>query len=135
MYTFEELQAKVILAHSLNLSGAAMLDEKRDLARKICNGIGADWMPSWLRQIISAMNPTLVLAADIHDLRYYIGGAECDREYADKEMLENGLKLANYTYGWYNPARYWVRMKMKDFYNILRASGWIAFNYTDGTVK
>lgn len=135
MYTFEELQAKVDLAQRVGLSGTPMLDKNRDLARKVCNGIGADWMPEELREWISKLNPTLVLAADIHDLRYFIGGTECDRSYADREMLENGIKLANYMYRWYDPRRYWVRMKMKEFYVILEATGWVAFNYTDGTKK
>ena len=105
--------------------------EDRERAVKVCNGIGAEWMPEIARKLISTLNPTLVLAADIHDLRYEIGGPEEEREAADDEMLENGYKLANWKYRWYNPLRCWVKHKMRKFHKILRAFGGLAWNYRE----
>lgn len=131
MYTIKEIQEKIDLAKAANLSGAELLNDVGRACR-ICNGIGAAWMPEWLRDTISKMNPTLILAADIHDIRYEIGGTETDRKAADDEMLENGYKLAAYRYGWYDPRRYLVRRQMKKFHAILREFGGWAFNKPEG---
>jgi len=128
MYSLQEIEAKIKLARAAGLSGAELL-ENRERACRVCNGIGAAWMLKEARDIISDLNPTLVLVADIHDLRYEDGGTEADRKRADDEMLENGLKLANYRYRWYDPRRYWVREQMHKFHAILREFGGTAFNY------
>lgn len=128
MYTTDEIEDKIKLARAAGLTGWRLLLDT-DRAAEICNGIGADWMPERARQIISGLNPTLILAADIHDLRYDDGGTEEDRELADDEMLANGLRLAEYRYPWYDLRRYWVRLKMREFHAILRTAGGAAFNY------
>ena len=130
MYSLNEIEEKIQLAKKLGLSGAELL-EYRERAQRVCNGIGAEWMPDAARKLISGLNPTLVLAADIHDLRYEIGGTEKERKAADDEMLENGCKLAEARYGWYNPLRYYVKWKMRKFYKILRAFGFLAWNYRE----
>ncbi len=126
MYTVEQLESRIALARAAKLSGAELLEDI-PRAMRVCNGIGAYWMPESVRDAISGLNPTLVLAADIHDIRYYLGGTEADREFADNEMLSNGLALADYHYRWYDPRRYWVRKQMRKFYLILRAFGRAAF--------
>ena len=131
MYTLHEIEEKIKLAKELGLSGAELLED-RERAMRVCNGIGAEWMPDSARKLISSLNPTLVLAADIHDLRYETGGTTEERKAADDEMLENGCKLAEARYGWYNPLRYWVKHKMRRFYKILRAFGFLAWNYREG---
>ena len=131
MYTLHEIEEKLKLAKELNLSGAALLEDT-ERAQQVCNGIGAEWMPDAARKLISRLNPTLVLAADIHDIRYYLGGSELDRKNADDEMLINGYKLAEARYGWYNPLRYWVKHKMRKFHKILRDFGIWAWNYPEG---
>lgn len=128
MYSLNEIEEKIKLAKELGLSGAELLED-RERAQRVCNGIGADWMPDSARKLISSLNPTLVLAADIHDLRYETGGTAEERKAADDEMLENGYKLADARYSWYNPLRYYVKWKMRKFYKILRAFGFLAWNY------
>ena len=88
MYTLHEIEEKIKLAKELNLSGAELLEDC-ERAMRVCNGIGAEWMPEIARKLISSLNPTLVLAADIHDIRYHLGGSELDRKNADDEMLIN----------------------------------------------
>ena len=127
MYTEKEIQEKQKLAEKLKLSQRELL--YNPLLTKKCNGIGADWMWSNLRDAISAFNPTLVLAADIHDCAYEKGGTDNDRSIADTAFLDNALILANYKYSWFNPLRYRVRKQARKFYAILRVFGKYAFNY------
>lgn len=126
MYSLNEIEEKIALAKAAKLSGAELLLD-RERACRVCNGIGADWMPDWLREAISGLNPTLVLAADIHDIRYALGGTESERKAADDEMLENGIKLANHHYSRFDPRRYIVQFVMLQFYIKLRQFGAFAF--------
>lgn len=121
MYSKEELLHKYEVAVNLGLSGAELLKDPR--AQKACNGIGAEWMWDNLRELIGKFNPTLELPADIHDMRYEIGGTDADRKFADDEFLANALECANAKYGWYNPLRYRVRKQARKFYLILRVAG------------
>lgn len=120
-YTKEELQYKYEVAVNLGLSGAELLKDPR--AQKACNGIGAEWMWDNLRALLGKFNPTLELPADIHDMRYEIGGDDIDREFADDEFLANALECANAKYSWWNPLRYRVRKQARKFYLILRVTG------------
>lgn len=129
MYTLKDIDAKITLGHKAGLSGVHLLADDPDRAIRVCNGIGADWMPDVLREAISTLNPTLVLAADIHDIRYLLGGTEADRKAADDEMLANGIKLADWRYRWCDPRRYYVRKQIHKFHAILRVAGGAAFNY------
>ena len=131
MYSLNEIEEKILLANELNLSGAELLED-RERAVKVCNGIGAEWMPSWLRWLIGFLFPTLVLAADIHDIRYHLGGSELDRKNADDEMLINGILLARNRYGKFDPRRYVVVFVMLQFYFKLRDFGSFAWNGRSG---
>lgn len=126
MYSLRDIDRKIRLARKAGLSGVELL-EQRDRARTVCNGIGADWMPDWLRKLISRLFPALVLAADIHDIRYYLGGTSLARLLADVEMLENGCRLAEYAYGRFDPRRHIVQHVMLRFFMTLRKYGAMAW--------
>ena len=128
MYTKEELQNKYNKAVKLNLSGAELLIDP--IAPDVCNGIGAGWMWDNLRDLVGALNPTLILAADIHDVRYAVGGNDADRKFADDEFLDNAIKCGDAEYGWWNLFRYRVREQARKFYLILRVFGKKAWNDT-----
>lgn len=121
MYTKEELHHKYEVAVNLGLSGAKLL--KHHKAQKACNGIGAEWMWDNLRELLGKFNPALVLAADIHDVRYELGGSDADRKSADDEFLANALICADAEYYWFNPFRYRARKQARKFYFILRVIG------------
>ena len=127
MYTTAEILKKQELAVDAGLSGVELLDDT-ERAQRVCNGIGANWMPNRIRALISFLFPTLVLPADIHDLRYDRGGAELDRLLADVEMLENGIRNANHKYRRFDPRRYIVQFVMLQFYIKLREYGSLSFN-------
>ncbi len=131
MYTLDEIDDKIGLATALRLSGAELLRD-RARAQTICNGIGAGWMPAKVRGWISDLTPTLILAADIHDIRYEIGGSEFARRLADTEMLDNGIALANAKYGRFDPRRYLTQFAMLQYYIKLRQFGALAFNKSAG---
>ena len=122
MYTDTEIEELRALAEAWDLDGRELLSDTEAVKRD-CNGIGAEWMGKHLRGFVGALNPTLELAAMIHDRRYAIGGDSINRAYADIEFLENGLKSANARYGWYDLRRYRVREQARKFYLILRIAG------------
>lgn len=126
MYTDEQIEELRERAESWDLAGRELLSDT-EAVRRDCNGIGAEWMGKYLRDAVSIVNPTLELAAMIHDRRYAIGGDEAARRAADMEFLENGLKSANARYGWYDLRRYRVREQARKFYTVLRVAGGAAW--------
>ena len=132
MYTKHEAREKHRRAVELGLSGAELLEDV-DAVRRDCNGIGAEWMGEHLRDIVGKLNPTLILAADIHDRRYAIGGDSEARARADVEFRDNGLLLADAAYAWYDPRRYIVRNNARRFYAALRVAGGSAWNWEGAT--
>ena len=132
MYTTAEILKKQELAVDAGLSGVELLDDT-ERAQRVCNGIGANWMPNRIRALISFLFPTLVLAADIHDIRYDDGGTEEERKFADVEMLDNGIRLAIQKYRLFDPRRYLVQFVMLQFYIKLCKFGNLAWNYKDAT--
>lgn len=124
-YTYIEMIERYNEAKRLDLSGYELLED-RAIAFRECNGIGADWMPGWLRLTISTLCPSIALAADIHDLRYYYGGTEADRLKSDAEFLTNVELIAMD----YNILRRWiVRSTGQKMYELLRSFGGFAWNY------
>ena len=126
MYTDQQIEELRERAEAWDLDGRELLDD-REAVKRDCNGIGAEWMGKYLRGAVSIVNPTLELAAMIHDRRYAIGGDSWARAAADMEFLENGLRSANARYGWYDPRRYRVREQARKFYTVLRVAGGAAW--------
>lgn len=125
-YTADEIEVKQKLARKLKLSGWWLLrDEER--AAKSCNGIGADWFPGWLRWVINTMFPHLVIIADIHDIRYDIGGDLYSRRKADAEFLANGYTVAEEIYGNLPPVRFLAELTVRLLYRSLRIGGRLAW--------
>ena len=92
------------------------------------NGIGPESFPSWLRNSIDRTNPTLIVASLIHDLRYTYGtGSRIDFLQANADLEINGCILADDNYGWYNPARYLVKFKAREFRKACDKFGWSAY--------
>lgn len=120
--TIEEVNEKRKLARKIGLSGWWLLQDA-ERAAKVCNGIGAEWFPAWLRGLIDNVCPHLVIVADIHDVRYEIGGNDAARRRADAEFLSNGYMVAEYYYAWYNPGRYVAEFAVRRMHRLLRVSG------------
>lgn len=128
MYTTAQVREKCHTARRLKLSGWWLLRDA-DRAARICNGIGAAWFPWWLRRLLGWCFPRLVLAADIHDLRYELGGSEGERRAADAEFLANGYTIAEAFYpGWRFPLRLAAQWVVRRMYHALRLAGRSAWN-------
>lgn len=120
--TEQEAHEKYLLARRLALSGYWLLRDTARAARE-CNGIGPEWAPAWLRTAIDTMCPNLVVVADIHDIRYFIGGTDADRQRADAEFLANGYAVAEACHKWYSPGRYVAEFLVRRMHRALRLGG------------
>ena len=125
-YTADEIEAKLQIARKLKLSGWWLL-RNGERASKACNGIGADWFPAWLRWIVNTAFPELVIIADIHDIRYDMGGTPADRRKADAEFLANGYIVAEAMYGKFFPVRRLAELTVRLMYRALRIGGRLAW--------
>lgn len=122
MYTDDEIRQKQQLASAAGLSGAELLDDMTAV-RRDCNGIGAEWMPDRLRDLLGERYPELKIVADIHDRRYALGGGILARWRADWEFLTNGLKMAR------QRRRIGIAWAVIRMWVLLRIGGAAAFNY------
>lgn len=122
IYTAAEIHERYLFARRLDLSGYWLLRDT-ERAMNVCNGIGAEWFPSWLRWLVNHVCPHIVIVADIHDVRYEIGGTEAQRRNADTEYLANGYAVAEYFYKWYNPMRYLAEWAVRRMHRALRIGG------------
>ena len=128
MYSREQIAEKRNLARQLGLSGHWLL-RNGERAAKSCNGIGAEWFPGWLRWLINTLFPHLVIIADIHDIRYKIGGDLYARRKADAEFLANGYTVAEEIYGKFPPVRFLAELVVRLMYRALRIAGRLAWEY------
>lgn len=122
MYTLPQINQKIALARAAKLSGRLLL-ENRTRVMRVCNGIGAWWMPREVRERIGAMLPDLVIVADIHDLRHEKGGRWYKRWAYDFEFLCNGVRMAIYRH---KPE---VAKQALRLWLCLIVGSWTAFRY------
>lgn len=109
-----------------------------------CNGVGAEWMEhvlllggkKTLLQIANELYGWAIAASIRHDVRYAVGGTADMRRNDDKCFLDDCLYIADSLYHaehWYNPMRYVRRIhrraQAKRMYVLLRAFGWLAYNF------
>lgn len=95
---------------------------------KICNGIGPDAFPEFLRDIITGLHPTIAPAAFIHDIEYYESDRSRKRfEEANERFKKNGYRCAEKHYSWFNPLRYTVKRSVRLYYGALTLFGWDAW--------
>lgn len=125
-YTADTVEEKYLEARRMKLSGW-WLFRNGERASAACNGIGADWFPAWLRWLVSTLFPSLIIVADIHDIRYEIGGDAETRRKADAEFLANGYIVAEAQYGHFFPVRWLAEMTVRLMYRALRIGGRLAW--------
>ena len=96
--------------------------------KQICNGIGPDSFPEWLRDAISALHPSLAAVAFIHDIEWHESDQSKEKFAASNERFKrNGYAAAKAEYGWWNPLRYIVMNQARRFGNICQKFGWKAW--------
>lgn len=130
MYSEKQIAEKLKLSRKLNLSGW-WLFRNAERASGACNGIGAAWFPAWLRWVVSILFPSLIIVADIHDIRYEIGGNRETRRKADAEFLANGYIVSEAKYGHFFPVRWAAELTVRCMYRALRLAGRLAWKEGD----
>ena len=94
----------------------------------ICNGIGPDSFPEWLRDCISALHPSLAVVAFIHDIEWHESDGSKEKfAESNARFKRNGYKAAKAGYGWYNPLHYIVMNQARRFGNLCQLFGWSAW--------
>ena len=101
----------------------------------IYNGIGPDRFPEVLRTALDKLNPSLRPVALIHDVQFYVGGTREDFTAANTLFKTNGKRMAFATYGWYDPRRYIVWNKARQFGNLCELFGLKGYNLREGAAK
>ena len=112
-------------AYSLDLEGVHILD-KYSVGEigKIYNRIGPDRFPAIIRKALNKLHPTLLPVALIHDLEYHEGGTSEQFTESNDRFYRNGKKAAFSAYSWYDPRRYLVWNKARQFRNLCQLFGW-----------
>ena len=101
-----------------------------------CNGVGAEWMEhvhlcggrETMLQLANRVYGWAIPASVRHDVRYAVGGTSDMRRNDDKCFYEDCVYLANQS-PWWSPLRYLRRHQAKRMYVLLRAFGWLAYNF------
>lgn len=90
----------------------------------VCNGVGSEAAPKYLRDITTKFFRSIEATAAIHDFMYNLSdGSQRGRQKADETFLMNGIKEVDFKYRWYDPRRYIARFKVFIAYDALRRGG------------
>ncbi|MDD4817285.1 MAG: hypothetical protein PHI85_04880 [Victivallaceae bacterium] len=129
MLTIKEISALRSEALRLQLEGAGVLMKYSvsDL-RYIYNGIGPDSFPVWLRDIVSALHPSLAVVAFIHDVEWHETDYQSATFAASNDRFKrNGYRVAAARFRWYDPRRWIVMNQARRFGNLCQTFGWSAW--------
>ena len=131
MYSLEEIAALRQKCIALELEGREILDKYSDTElQTICNGIGPDLFPDWMRKIVSDIHPSLQVVAFIHDVEWYESDGEYDSFFwSNRRFVDNGIRVAFATYKWYDPRRYIVCWRANRLARCCHFGGWLAYQH------
>lgn len=109
---------------------AGLTEEEIDAAY---NGIGADWMPEWLRDKLSKVWHVFEPAAVIHDCQFK---HDLDRSidnfhFRNRQYLNNCLTLTREAYPWWHYKRYVLSHIADGMYDLLEDYGLPAWQKYD----
>lgn len=129
MATLKETKRLKILAEELQLENWELIKKYKlvELA-SICNGIGPEAFPDWLRDFISAIHPSLAVVAFVHDIEWHESDHSKEKfTESNNRFKRNGYLVAKKEYGWYNPRRYLVMNDARRYGNLCQLFGWDAW--------
>lgn len=128
--TVKELIRK---ARELNLENVGILNRySEEEVGKIYNGIGPDRFPEALREFLNTLHPTLQVVALIHDIEYHEGGTRKQFTESNDRFCRNGKTAAFAEYSWYDPRRYLVWNKARQFSKLCKLFGWSGWTKPEG---
>lgn len=123
-------------ARELNLENVEILDRySEEEISRIYNGIGPDRFPEVLREFLNTLHPTLQVVALIHDLEYHEGGTREQFTESNDRFYRNGKTAAFAEYSWYDPRRYLVWNKARQFSKLCKLFGWSGWTKPEGVAK
>lgn len=124
---YEEYQR---IAKELNFEMNDLSDTPYEVAVQCCNGIGPEWFPPILRDIIDALHPSLIIDSLNHDINWSKKHKKSAEYFlaSNKAFEVNGIKVAKWRYCCINPLRYWVIHKAKQSHRLLNKYGEKAYN-------
>lgn len=117
-------------AFELDLEGCCFaLSFSDDVLAREYNGIGPEFLEPNLRDKVTSWFHIFEPAALIHDMRNTLSdGERLNFEKANKEFLNNCLKIADSTYPWWRPRRYLARLVARLLYEFVQSDyGWRAW--------
>lgn len=120
----------VLTAGVYGLSGAEWLAElPLGKIRSAYNGIGPEWMKPEQRKKLSKWLKMYTVPCVLHDCRFAYDNDGTDAKFrtANDELERNCVIVADVNYAWYNPIRYWARMKGRAIAEACRLLGWTAW--------
>ena len=101
-----------------------MLKENPQDLRAVCNGVGPEHAPKWVRKFITAVARNLQQTAAIHDGDYHKSdGTPQGRRKADFRFLCNGIQESKQHYRWWQPCRWILQAKAVICYLLLEVCG------------
>lgn len=126
MNRLKEIKLLKELAEKHRLEGREVIGKYN--TQELCsiyNGIGPDAFPKWLRNGISALNPSLAVVAFIHDIEWHESdGSQEGFKASNDRFRKNGILMADAEYPWYSPRRYLVRHQARKFAMLCQKFGW-----------
>lgn len=124
----EKLKELILTARTLKLEHVEILD-KYSITEigEIYNGIGPDRFPAELRELLNSLHPTLLPVALIHDVEYHEGGTKEQFTASNSRFYTNGKTAAFAAYAWYDPRRYLVWNKARQFANLCELFGYVGW--------
>jgi hypothetical protein len=84
--------------------------EQRD---ECYNGMGAEWMPNWSRELLDWLFDVLEMAVRIHDVDFTYGKTEQDYYDANNRMKKNMLVLVKFLIPWW---RFFKRRRFRVYW-------------------
>lgn len=124
-YTAEQIETLLgIIAKAGLVAPSEMLQTPPQELTKICNGVGAEWMPSSLRAKTTRFMRSCQASAAVHDWMYHYSDAtESGRKRADALFRSNALCEIDHRYEWYDVRKFLAQRKALAAYDILRGFG------------
>ncbi len=130
--SLDTLKELIFKARNLQLEHVEILDKYSiTQVSEIYNGIGPDRFPAIIRKALNKLHPTLQVVALIHDLEYHEGGTREQFTESNDRFYRNGKTAAFAAYSWYDPRRYLVWNKARQFRNLCQLFGWKGWTKTE----
>lgn len=129
MASLKEVKRVIELCEKYELEGREVIKGYTNTQLgSMCNGIGPEKFPAWLRTVLDALHPSLAPVAFIHDIEWSLSdGTKESFAESNARFKRNGYRVAKAEFGWWNPRRYIVMNHARRFGNICQAFGWDAW--------